>query len=113
MNEVDAYIAKFSLEVQERLTAIRNIVYEEAPEVTERICMNMPTFDMNGKWFVHFAAYSKHIGFYPQPEGVEAFRERLKEYKTSKGAIQFPHSKPLPLDLIRDIVCHRFNQSMK
>lgn len=107
MNEVDTYIAAFPADVQEKLVAIRQIVREEAPEATERICMNMPTFDLNGKWFVHVAAFSKHIGFYPQPEGVAAFQDRLTAYKTSKGTIQFPLSKPLPLDLIRDIVRYR------
>ena len=107
MNDIDLYIAGFPTEVRERLTAIRELVLEEVPQATERICMRMPTFDLNGKWFVHFAAYSKHIGFYPQPAGVEAFLDRLTEYKTSKGAIQFPLSKPLPLDLIREIVRYR------
>jgi len=107
MNEIDSYISGFSPDVQERLTAIRNIVHEEVPQVTERICMRMPTFDLNGKWFVHFAAFSNHIGFYPQPEGVKAFEDRLIAYKTSKGSIQFPLSKPLPIELIRDIVRYR------
>jgi len=107
MNEIDTYISGFSPEIQEKLKAIRDMIREEAPMATERICMNMPTYDLNGKWLVHFAAFSKHIGFYPQPEGVEAFQDKLTEYKTSKGAIQFPLSKPLPLELIRDIVRYR------
>lgn len=111
MHEIDAYIAAFPPDVQERLIAIRDIVHEEAPQAAERICMQMPTFDLNGKWFVHFAAFSKHIGFYPQPEGVAAFKDKLTDYKTSKGTIQFPLSKPLPLDLIRDIVRFRVKQS--
>jgi uncharacterized protein YdhG (YjbR/CyaY superfamily) len=111
MNEVDGYISNCPSDVRDRLTAIRNIVHEEAPQATERICMNMPTFDLNGKWFVHFAAFPNHIGFYPQPEGVTAFKDKLTGYKTSKGTIQFPISKPLPLDLIRDIVRYRATQS--
>lgn len=111
MNEIDAYIAAFPADVQERMEAIRAIVHEEAPQATERFCMKMPTFDMNGKWFVHFAAYSKHIGFYPHAEGVTAFMDRLTDYKTSKGTIQFPFTKPLPLDLIRDIVRYRAKEN--
>ncbi|MDR0432466.1 MAG: DUF1801 domain-containing protein [Bifidobacteriaceae bacterium] len=107
VSEVDAYIAGFPAHVSQRLNAIRQIVREVAPTATERICMRMPTFDLQGKWFVHYAAYEKHIGFYPQPDGVAAFRDKLKEYKTSKGAIQFPLDKPLPVDLIREIVTHR------
>ncbi len=112
MNDIDVYISNFSLDVQERLTAIRSIVHEEVPQVAERICMRMPTFVLNDKWFVHFAAFPKHIGFYPQPSGVEAFLDKLTEYKTSKGAIQFPLLKPLPLEMIRDVVRFRAKESM-
>lgn len=111
MNEVDEYIASFSSDIRARLQAIREVIHEEAPLATERICMRMPTFDMRGRWFVHFAAFRNHVGFYPQPEGIEAFRDRLSGYRTSKGSIQFPHSKPLPLDLIRMIVRYRAAQS--
>ena len=110
MNQVDEYINRFPAEIKERLTDIRNIIRELAPEATERICMRMPTYDLNGKWLVHFAAFNKHIGFYPQPEGVEAFKNKLAGYKTSKGAVQFPHNKPLPLDIIREIVAYRVEQ---
>ena len=107
MNEVDIYISGFSGEVRERLEAMRAAVRELAPQACERICMSMPTLEINGKWFVHFAAFKKHIGFYPQPEGVTAFADKLAGYKTSKGAIQLPLDKPLPLDLIREIIAFR------
>lgn len=113
MNEVDAYINSFPAEVQEPLTAIRNIILELAPQATERICMRMPTYDLNGKWLVHFAGFKKHIGFYPQPEGVTAFKEKLTGYKTSKGTVQLPLGKPLPLYLIREIVRFRVNEQLK
>lgn len=113
MNEVDAYIKGFPVEVQEKLTAIRNIILELAPQATERICMRMPTYDLKGKWLVHFAGYNKHIGFYPQPEGITAFKEKLSGYKTSKGAVQFPLGKPLPLDLIREIIKFRVDEQSK
>ena len=113
MNEVNAYIKGFPVEVQERLTAIRNIILELAPQATERICMRMPTYDFNGKWLVHFAGFEKHIGFYPQPEGIKAFKEKLTNYKTSKGTVQFPLGKPLPLDLIREIVRFRVDEQSK
>lgn len=107
MNEVDTYINGFSGEVKDRLLVIRNIVRELAPDATERICMRMPTYDLNGKWLVHFAGFEKHIGFYPQPEGITAFSDKLAGYKTSKGTIQLPLNKPLPVDLIREIVKYR------
>lgn len=113
MNEVDKYINGFPAEVQERLTAIRNIILEIAPQADERMCMRMPTYDLNGKWLVHFAGFNKHIGFYPQPEGIAAFKEKLAGYKTSKGTVQFPLSKPLPLELIREIISFRVNEQSK
>ena len=110
MNEVEEYIEGFPPEVQERLKKVREIIHELAPEASERICMGIPTYDLNGKWLVHFAGFKKHIGFYPQPEGIEAFREQLKDFKTSKGTIQFPLTKPLPEELIGDIVKYRVEQ---
>lgn len=110
MNEIDAYIGGFPAPVQEKLNAIRSIIKELASQATERICMRMPTYDLNGKWLVHFAGFEKHVGFFPQPEGVAAFEDKLYGYKTSKGGIQFPNDKPLPLDLIREIVAFRVAQ---
>jgi uncharacterized protein YdhG (YjbR/CyaY superfamily) len=110
VNEVDAYISNFPAEIQERLNAIRKVIQEEAPDASERICMKMPTYDLHGKWLIHFAAFKKHIGLYPQASGVEAFEERLKEFKTSKGTVQFPYKKPLPIDLIREIVRYRVEE---
>jgi uncharacterized protein YdhG (YjbR/CyaY superfamily) len=104
MNEIDDYINSFSGEAKEKMIVIRDMIRELAPQTTERICMRMPTFDLNGKWLLHFAGYKKHIGFYPQADGVAAFKEKLTGYKTSKGAIQFPLNKPLPIDLIRKII---------
>ena len=104
---VDEYIAQYAGEIRQRMEELRNWIHECAPEATERICMNIPTYDLNGKWLVHFAAFSKHIGFYPQPEGIEAFKDKLTGYKTSKGTIQFPLSKPLPMELISEIIRYR------
>lgn len=104
MNEIDNYINNFSGELKDRLNIIRNIICELAPKATGRICMRMPTYDLNGKWLVHFTGFEKHIGFYPQPEGIIAFKDKLKEYKTTKGAVQFPLNKPLPVELIREII---------
>lgn len=64
-------------------------------------------------WLVHFAGFKNHIGFYPQPEGIEAFKEKLTGYKTSKGTVQFPHNKPLPTDLIREMVKFRVEAQTK
>lgn len=113
MNEVEQYIASFPPEVQERLKKVREIILLLAPDATERICMGIPTYDLNGKWLVHFAGFKKHIGFYPQPEGIEAFLGKLADYKTSKGTVQFPLNKPLPEELIGDIVKFRVEKQSK
>ncbi len=111
-NSIDEYIGLFPSEVQDILTTLRKLIKESAPEATEKISYQMPTFAMHGN-LVHFAAYKKHIGFYPAASGVAAFTDKLVEYKTSKGAIQFPIDKPLPYELIREIVRYRVDENMK
>ncbi len=60
---------------------------------------------------MHFAAHKKHIGFYPNPSAIEAFRNRLSSYKTSKGAVQFPLREPLPLELVKEMVRFRVKEN--
>lgn len=107
---IDEYIASFPPEIQERLRTLRQVIHEEAPEAAEAISYQMPTFKLNGN-LVHFAAFKNHIGFYPTPTGIEAFADDLSRYQTSKGAAQFPHDQPLPLDLVRRIVRYRLEQA--
>lgn len=106
IQSIDAYIAGFSPEIQERLQALRATIHAAAPEATERIAYGMPTFALHGN-LVHFGAFKNHIGFYPTPSGIEAFATDLARYSSSKGAIQFPLDEPLPLDLVRRIVDYR------
>lgn len=106
MNEVDNYIATFPAEVQILLHQIRSAIKEKAPSATEVIKYVMPTYVLKEN-LVHFAGYKNHIGFYPTPSGIEKFKNEIAEYKWSKGAVQFPINKPLPLDLIGRIVTHR------
>lgn len=73
--------------------------------------MRMPTYYLNNKWLLHFAAFKNHISFFPQANGVAAFADKLTGYKTSKGTIQFPNDKPLPLNLISEIVKYKTNNS--
>ena len=107
MNTVERYISNYDMDTQNKLNEIRNLILEIAPGATERICMGIPTYDLNGKWLVHFAAFKKHIGFYPDPDGISAFKDKLVGYKTSKGTVQFPLNKPLPMELIREMVEYR------
>jgi len=107
---IDAYIAAFPAAVQKILTRIRRIVQQAAPEAEERIAYRIPTFVL-GKNLVHFAAFEKHVGFYPTPSAMEHFREELAGYKTAKGSVQFPLTEPIPYDLIKTIVAFRVKEA--
>lgn len=103
---IDEYISTCPPGLQGTLQALRQVIRESAPDAKEKISYQMPTFELHGN-LVHFAAFKKHIGFYPAPDGIEEFQEELKEYRTSKGAIQFPLDQPLPYELIGRIVRFR------
>lgn len=103
---IDEYISTFPPETQAVLQSVRKTIREAAPKAQEKISWRMPTFYYLGN-LVHFAAFKNHLGFYPGASGVAVFQEELKEYKTSKGAVQFPYKKPVPLALIQKIVAFR------
>ena len=107
---IDTYIAGYPEDVQAILQQVRRTIRETAPEATEAISYGLPTFKLNGN-LVHFGAFKSHIGFYPVPSGMEAFKEELAAYKQGKGSVQFPLDKPMPLDLIRRIVEFRVQES--
>lgn len=109
---VDAYIAQFSEDQQSRLKALRTLIHETVPLVRETIKYAMPTFLYEGD-LIYFAAGKAHTGLYPMPSGVSHFAEDLISYHTSKGAIQFPLGKPLPLDLIRRIILFRVGENLQ
>lgn len=109
-SRVDAYIAQFSEEQQNRLTALRVLIHETVPLVRETIKYGMPTFLYEGD-LIYFAAAKAHTGLYPTPSGVSHFSQELLSYKTSKGAIQLPLDRPLPLDLIRRIILFRADEN--
>jgi len=107
---IDEYIRTFPKEVQGILEKMRQTIRKAAPEAVETISYQMPTFKLNGKSLVYFAGYKNHIGFYPIPSGVEAFKQELSPYKKGKGSVQFPIDKPLPFDLVRRIVQFRVKE---
>ena len=109
---IEEYISNFPPEVQEILKTLRKVIQESAPDATEKISYQMPTFDLHGN-LVHFAAFKNHIGFYPAPSGIEAFKEELSQYKGAKGSVQFPIDKPLPYELISKIVEFRVTENIK
>ena len=99
---IDAYILEQPEDIQKYLYQMHGILQAALPDAQERISWSMPTY-WNQHNIVHFAGFKKHIGFYPGPQAIEMFEDRLKEYKTRKGAIQFPYNKPLPAELIAEI----------
>jgi uncharacterized protein YdhG (YjbR/CyaY superfamily) len=107
---IDEYIARFPTDVQRILQRIRSIIRKAAPDAEEAVKYRMPTFVRNGN-LVHFAAFEKHIGFYPTPSGIEAFKGELSAYHNAKGSVQFPLDKPVPFDLIRRIVEFRVKET--
>ena len=112
-NKIDQYIAGFPENVQVLLKILKKTIKELAPEATETISWGIPTFDLAGHHLVHFAAYKKHIGFYPASSGIEAFKKEISTYKWAKGTVQFPIDKPLPLDLIKKIVKFRIKENLE
>lgn len=108
---IDAYIASFPTEIQKMLAQLRITIKKAAPKAEETIKYGMPTLTLNGN-LVHYAAYKNHIGFYPAPSAIKTFKKELANFKTSKGAIQFPLDKPLPLNLITKIVKFRVKENL-
>jgi uncharacterized protein YdhG (YjbR/CyaY superfamily) len=109
---IDEYIADFPPDVQDILQKIRATIRKAAPEAQEKISYQMPTFTLYGN-LVHFAAFKNHIGFYPIPSGIEAFKEDLSPYKQGKGSVQFPLDQPIPYDLIARITAFRVRENLE
>jgi uncharacterized protein YdhG (YjbR/CyaY superfamily) len=98
--------------VQKILEKIRATIREAAPQAKETISYGIPTFTLNGRYFVYFAGYKKHISLYPAPRGDVKFKDELSAYKGGKGTLQFPLDQPIPYDLIRRIVDFRIQESL-
>ena len=101
---IDEYISTFPEEIQAILEKVRQAIHKVAPEATETISYEMPTFDLKGKHLVFFAGWKYHISLYPLPAGDEAFQQELSHYKRAKGSVQLPLDKPIPYDFVEQIV---------
>jgi len=107
---IDEYIKTFPKDIQSTLEQMRQTIHQAAPEAQETINYQIPTFRLNDN-LVHFAAFKNHIGFYPAPSGIEAFKKELSAYKSEKGSVQFPIDKPIPYDLVKKIVEFRVKEN--
>lgn len=110
--DIDEYIAGLPNDVREILEEIRTTIRKAAPDAEETIKYQMPTFTLNGN-LVHFAAFKKHIGFYPAPRGSETFKDELSGYEGGKGTVRFPLDEPIPFDLISKIVKFRVKKNLE
>jgi uncharacterized protein YdhG (YjbR/CyaY superfamily) len=110
-NEIDAYIAGFPKEVQEIMEIVRATIQAAAPDAKETINYQIPTFTLEGN-LVHFAAFKRHIGFYPTPSGIEKFKNELAVYEGAKGSVKFPLDQPIPYELISRIVAFRVQENL-
>lgn len=108
--DINEYIAGFPADVQKILQKARMTIQKAAPDATEAISYQIPTFRINGKNFIHFAAFKKHIGLYPAPRGVDEFEPELSAYEGGKGTVQFQLDRPIPYELITRIVKFRTNK---
>ena len=109
---IDKYINEFPSTTRTLLQQIRTCIQLAAHEASEKINYGIPTFTLNGN-LVHFAGYKNHIGFYPTPSAIAAFKKELTVYKGAKGSVQFPLDKPLPLALIGKIVQFRVKENLQ
>jgi uncharacterized protein YdhG (YjbR/CyaY superfamily) len=100
---IDDYIAPFPKNVRNILKELRLAIKETAPKVEETISYGIPTFDMNGRHLVHFAAYKNHIGFYATQSGIKTSKKDLSSFKTSTGTVQFLLDKPIPFYLVKKL----------
>jgi len=110
---IDEYIETFPKSIQSILEKLRQTIRDAAPGAVEAISYQMPTFKLNGRNLVHFAAFKSHIGFYPIPSGIEAFKEELSTYKQGKGSVQFPLDEPIPYGLVERIVKYRVKETLE
>jgi uncharacterized protein YdhG (YjbR/CyaY superfamily) len=111
-DNIDDYIASFPHETKLILEQLRLTIRKAAPDAKETINYGIPTFTLKGN-LVHFAAFKNHVGFYPTPSGIEAFKKELSVYEGAKGSVKFPISELLPFDLVRKIVEFRVKEGLE
>ncbi|HEX6224550.1 MAG TPA: DUF1801 domain-containing protein [Chryseolinea sp.] len=112
--DIDEYISRFPSNIQKILQQIRMTIKKVVPEAEETISYGIPTFNLHGTYLIYFAAYKKHIGFYPVPAAIDQVDKDFASYKTSgKGTIQFPLNKPMPLKLITKLVKFKVKENVE
>lgn len=111
---VDAYIGEFPPDVQAILEKIRMTIRKAAPKAEESISYRVPTFKLNGRPLVYFAAFKSHVSLYPMTAPIKTkFKKEVAGYKGGKGTIQFPLAEPIPYALIGKLVRFKVAQAKK
>jgi uncharacterized protein YdhG (YjbR/CyaY superfamily) len=111
--DTDHYISTFPQETQVLLQQVRGTIKKTAPDAIEVISYGMPAFKLSGKMLAWFAGYERHIGFYPGSSGIAAFQKEIVGYKNAKGSVQFPLDKPMPVELIINIVKFKMAENLQ
>lgn len=109
---IDEYISGFPQEIQERMQLIRKTILAEVPNIKELISWKMASFKLK-KYILQFAGYKNHIGLYPGPKAIENFKDDLTTFKTTKGGIQLPNNKPIPVEIIIKIIKYNVKEENK
>jgi uncharacterized protein YdhG (YjbR/CyaY superfamily) len=109
---VDEYLSALPKNIRDTLAELRTTIRQAAPKAREAISYNMPAFESDGI-LVWYAAFKKHVGFYPKPSAIVAFTKELAGYKTSKGAIQFPLEQGIPTSLVKKMVRFRLKENQQ
>lgn len=109
-SSVDQYVASFTGDAKAALAEIRRVIRSVVPDGQETITYQMPTVKVGGKALVHFAGWKEHVSLYPVPSGDEAFQRAIEPYRSGQGTLKFPLSRPIPLDLIKQVVSRLLEQ---
>jgi len=110
-SDIDEYIASFPGKTQERMSLIRALLKEIAPQGEEAIAYDMAAMKLNGSYIAYYAGFKNHIGLYPGPPRIPEFDEVFKNYKTGKGSVQFPLDRPMPRELIKRILAYNLREN--
>lgn len=108
---IDEYLARLTSDERAALEKLRRAIKAAAPKAEECISYQMPSFRLNGRMLVSFAAWANHCAFYPGSYPLEFHQKELKKYDTSKGTLRFPADRPLPTTLVRKLVKARIEQN--
>jgi len=110
---IDAYIAAAPADVRPRLTEVRATIRAAVPDAVEAIGYNIPAFKVHGRSFIYFSAAKHHVGLYPAPWNEPAFADIVARYGAGKGTLRFPHTGPLPVDVIRAVARYRADEAAR